>query len=189
MKSSVRCTSFLFTFLFVYESKLSTLLEMQKASRFRLAFLSSGDRTRTDGLRVMSPTSYQLLHPAIYFYNCFTISNSGFYSRRATPPRRTPPRNIFLVIAIVLYSFSFGELNVQTLLPRLASLADTKIRLFLESTIVFFRQLLVLPQILFPKQENSKLHLHFLPLKSCLVIRFHVFFLEPNSIEPKPSFQ
>ena len=27
----------------------------------------SGDTTRTCGLRVMSPTSYQLLHPAIYF--------------------------------------------------------------------------------------------------------------------------
>ena len=62
----------------------------------------------------MSPTSYQLLHPAIYFFNCFTISNSGFDSRRATPPQRTPPRNIHLVIAILLYSFSFGERNVQT---------------------------------------------------------------------------
>ncbi len=30
------------------------------------AFPSSGDRTRTDDLWVMSPTSYQLLHPAIY---------------------------------------------------------------------------------------------------------------------------
>ncbi len=28
---------------------------------------SSGDRTRTYDLWVMSPTSYQLLHPAIYF--------------------------------------------------------------------------------------------------------------------------
>ena len=30
-------------------------------------FFCSGDRTRTYDLRVMSPTSYQLLHPAIYF--------------------------------------------------------------------------------------------------------------------------
>ena len=29
-------------------------------------FLCSGDTTRTCDLRVMSPTSYQLLHPAIY---------------------------------------------------------------------------------------------------------------------------
>jgi hypothetical protein len=28
--------------------------------------LSSGGPTRTDDLRVMSPTSYQLLHPAMY---------------------------------------------------------------------------------------------------------------------------
>jgi hypothetical protein len=28
--------------------------------------LCSGSRTRTDGLWVMSPTSYQLLHPAMY---------------------------------------------------------------------------------------------------------------------------
>ncbi len=31
----------------------------------RLAFLSSGDRTRTYDLWVMSPASYQLLHPAM----------------------------------------------------------------------------------------------------------------------------
>ena len=30
-------------------------------------FISSGDQTRTDDLRVMSPTSYQLLHPAIFY--------------------------------------------------------------------------------------------------------------------------
>jgi hypothetical protein len=30
-------------------------------------FCSSRDKTRTCDLRVMSPTSYQLLHPAIYF--------------------------------------------------------------------------------------------------------------------------
>ena len=29
--------------------------------------LSSGGRTRTSGLRVMGPTSYQLLYPAMYF--------------------------------------------------------------------------------------------------------------------------
>ena len=69
-KSSDRCAIFLFSFPFVYESKLSTLLETKKASRIRLAFLSSGDRTRTCGLRVMSPTSYQLLHPAIYLETC-----------------------------------------------------------------------------------------------------------------------
>ena len=33
------------------------------------AFPCSGGRTRTDGLRVMSPTSYQLLHPAMWTAN------------------------------------------------------------------------------------------------------------------------
>ena len=32
---------------------------------FRLSGFSSGGRTRTSGLRVMSPTSYQLLYPAM----------------------------------------------------------------------------------------------------------------------------
>ncbi len=35
--------------------------EMQKT-----LLCSSGGRTRTDDLWVMSPTSYQLLHPAVY---------------------------------------------------------------------------------------------------------------------------
>ena len=37
---------------------------MLKPPKFR-GFLSSGGRTRTYGLRVMSPTSYHLLHPAM----------------------------------------------------------------------------------------------------------------------------
>ena len=44
----------------------------EKAFRFEpksLFLSSSGDTTRTCDLRVMSPTSYQLLHPAIYFIN------------------------------------------------------------------------------------------------------------------------
>ena len=45
-------------------------VKQKKANHSWLAFLSSGDRTRTDGLRVMSPTSYQLLHPAIYLETC-----------------------------------------------------------------------------------------------------------------------
>jgi hypothetical protein len=32
-------------------------------------FLCSGGPTRTDDLRVMSPTSYQLLHPALLFFD------------------------------------------------------------------------------------------------------------------------
>ncbi len=51
-------------------------------------FFSSGDRTRTDDLWVMSPTSYQLLHPAIYYLHHFVLSTS--YSRIFG----TPPRNV-----------------------------------------------------------------------------------------------
>ena len=40
---------------------------MKKAlSQKTEGFPCSGGQTRTDDLRVMSPTSYQLLHPAIY---------------------------------------------------------------------------------------------------------------------------
>ena len=38
---------------------------IKKKPVIQLAFLCSGDRTRTCDLWVMSPTSYQLLHPAI----------------------------------------------------------------------------------------------------------------------------
>ena len=37
----------------------------KKLSGMLSFFLSCGGQTRTDDLRVMSPTSYQLLHPAI----------------------------------------------------------------------------------------------------------------------------
>ena len=37
----------------------------KRGKTFRFFLGSSGRRTRTSGLRVMSPTSYQLLYPAI----------------------------------------------------------------------------------------------------------------------------
>ena len=45
--------------------------EIKKA--IQIGSLSSGDKTRTCDLWVMSPTSYQLLHPAIYFSDNFFI--------------------------------------------------------------------------------------------------------------------
>ena len=54
--------------------------------------LSSGGRTRTSDLRVMSPTSYQLLYPAMRFVSAKVekISNSAkllaLFCRRATQP-------------------------------------------------------------------------------------------------------
>ena len=40
----------------------------KKPKQSASVIFSSGDRTRTYDLRVMSPTSYQLLHPAMYFF-------------------------------------------------------------------------------------------------------------------------
>ena len=37
----------------------------KREKQIGICFLGSGGRTRTSGLRVMSPTSYQLLYPAI----------------------------------------------------------------------------------------------------------------------------
>jgi len=101
-----RFALFLFAFPFAFESSLSTLLEMQKAShppRRRLAFLSSGDRTRTDDLRVMSPTSYQLLHPAISFY-CFILFLCQVSTDELLPKLRDSPRNIFLLLYFISLS-------------------------------------------------------------------------------------
>ena len=50
--------------------------DKKRGKIFRLFLISSGRRTRTSGLRVMSPTSYQLLYPAILdckYTACFLI--------------------------------------------------------------------------------------------------------------------
>ena len=59
---------------------------LQKKEKLKMSlqlFLSSGDPTRTDDLWVMSPTSYQLLHPAIYLVTFVIIviadANVGFF--------------------------------------------------------------------------------------------------------------
>ncbi len=41
-------------------------MENKKATELQWLFLSSGSWTRTSDLWVMSPTSYQLLHPAMF---------------------------------------------------------------------------------------------------------------------------
>jgi hypothetical protein len=41
------------------------MLSKKEKVRFETDFVCSGGRIRTFDLRVMSPTSYQLLHPAI----------------------------------------------------------------------------------------------------------------------------
>ena len=42
------------------------IIKVKKLPVVTKSFKCSGDRTRTCGLWVMSPTSYQLLHPAVY---------------------------------------------------------------------------------------------------------------------------
>ena len=42
--------------------------ENKKVRNYSELFTGSGGQTRTDDLWVMSPTSYQLLHPALYFF-------------------------------------------------------------------------------------------------------------------------
>jgi len=77
-------------------------------------FLCSGDTTRTCDLRVMSPTSYQLLHPAIYLLlpisiysrTCvrqLTDMSPTSYSRYFG----TPPRNI----SFIAYFNSFSNVR------------------------------------------------------------------------------
>jgi hypothetical protein len=43
--------------------------QIKKATLSCCFLLSSGDKTRTCDLWVMSPTSYQLLHPAVFYIN------------------------------------------------------------------------------------------------------------------------
>ncbi|NBX38235.1 MAG: hypothetical protein EBR54_02335 [Flavobacteriia bacterium] len=69
----------------------------------------------------MSPTSSQLLHPAMYLHCFISIfirvicptSSSvialfqfllGLFARRAPPPRRTPPRNVSSLLYFNFYS-------------------------------------------------------------------------------------
>ena len=69
--------------------RLDSVYGIKKPEPNDSGFPCSGDRTRTDGLRVMSPTSYQLLHPAIYLSLLLHYFNLRFDPRRATPPRRS----------------------------------------------------------------------------------------------------
>ena len=50
----------------VYMSRRPTPATTKKGETVKFLLLSSGGRTRTSDLRVMSPTSCQLLYPAMY---------------------------------------------------------------------------------------------------------------------------
>ncbi len=62
--------------------------QRKKPATFVDGFLCSGDWTRTSDLRVMSPTSYLLLYPAIWtakiqrFFSIIKISKENYLSRR-----------------------------------------------------------------------------------------------------------
>ncbi len=74
---------------------------------FTLVF-SSGDRTRTYDLRVMSPTSYQLLHPAIYLY--VILSNFGAIALRFPYPNGLQIYGLFIEFK------TFKKINLQIIL-------------------------------------------------------------------------
>src|SRR5690606_19936691 len=61
---------------------------IKKSPSFLSALRSSGDQTRTDDLQVMSPTSYQLLHPAMFLF-LDAASRVVFYSFSSGDQTRT----------------------------------------------------------------------------------------------------
>src|SRR5690606_12789156 len=98
---------------------------IKKAPSFLSALRSSGDQTRTDDLRVMSPTSYQLLHPAMFLF-LDAASRVVFYSFSIGDHTLTDDLRVFsptsyqLLLpamfhvidaapSVVFYSFSSGD--------------------------------------------------------------------------------
>jgi len=57
--------------MFLINSKLGAKKNRTNLDLSKLVRFGSGSRTRTYDLRVMSPTSYQLLHPALFCYYNF----------------------------------------------------------------------------------------------------------------------
>ena len=60
------------------------------AISFLVALIGCGDRTWTCDLRVMSPTSYQLLYPAIYGAGNRARTGTGYKSHGILSPGRLP---------------------------------------------------------------------------------------------------
>ena len=54
--------------VFVNYIRIARRTKKQPAVKQPVVNFSSGGRTRTSGLRVMSPTSYQLLYPAMFWF-------------------------------------------------------------------------------------------------------------------------
>ncbi len=130
-KTELLRNSFFYAFNLHSSLRHDSVYGIKKPEPNDSGFLCSGDRTRTCDLRVMSPTSSQLLHPAMYLHCSISIfirvirpmSSSaaadstpqcifialfqflfGLFARRASPPRRTPPRNVSSLLYFNFYS-------------------------------------------------------------------------------------
>ena len=64
--------------IFIYNINVFTKAKNtnEKRTDFHRSSFCSGSLTRTDDLWVMSPTSYQLLHPAIFDQNFFHFASA-----------------------------------------------------------------------------------------------------------------
>ncbi len=71
-KTDLLRNSFFYAFILHSNLRLDSVYGIKKPEPNDSGFLCSGDRTRTCDLRVMSPTSSQLLHPAMYLH-CFIL--------------------------------------------------------------------------------------------------------------------
>jgi len=83
-------------------------------------FLSSGDWTRTSDLRVMSPTSYLLLYPAIYIFNILLLFNSN-----QCPPAADMIPTSYLLLYPAIYIFNILSLFNSNQCPPAADMIPT----------------------------------------------------------------
>ena len=77
-KPSCFNNSFFYAFILHSNLRLDSVYGIKKPEPNDSGFLCSGDRTRTCDLRVMSPTSSQLLHPAMYLSLLYFNFYSGY---------------------------------------------------------------------------------------------------------------
>ena len=95
----------------------------KKGPRFLggLACSSSGDWTRTSDLRVMSPTSYLLLYPAVYILMLPAVATIFQFFKARSPtsgPCAERSRSILLYPAIYLFKFLLETYSFNTKLSR-----------------------------------------------------------------------
>ncbi len=108
----------------------TTTKSIKKPVSFETGFASSGDWTRTSDLRVMSPTSYLLLYPAVYIlkvYHLFRITFTLSASRATSGPCPERSRRVLLYPAILDCKYttlsSFSKNNATKKMPSLIETA------------------------------------------------------------------